>query len=219
MQLHYLLVVVVVSDIKIMSSTVAVICTVNQLLSYYTSCKQLQYPIRTEYFWTELNSFQTKSEILQKNWTENEQKFKNLLRTSLDFSLNNQSECCHTTCYCCYNGNQDYRLVCVLTCRLVRDLCSYSQSENHAFINKTTYLCHRMYMTFAVIFVIYGCFGTFVKHTEMPPSYTNWLWWHKVNRLQGHCTKICLLWEDNFKGNVCWCRARRKMEKTQVTAK
>ena len=50
MQLHYLLVVVVVSDIKIMSSTVAVICTVNQLLSYYTSCKQLQYPNRTEYF-------------------------------------------------------------------------------------------------------------------------------------------------------------------------
>jgi len=39
MQLHYLLVVVVVSDIKVMSSTVAVIFAVNQLLSYYTSSK------------------------------------------------------------------------------------------------------------------------------------------------------------------------------------
>jgi len=40
MQLHYLLVVVVVSDIsdvKVMSSTVAVICAVNELLSM--SCK------------------------------------------------------------------------------------------------------------------------------------------------------------------------------------
>jgi len=39
MQLHYLLVVVVVSDIKVLSSTVTVIFGINQLIGYYMSSK------------------------------------------------------------------------------------------------------------------------------------------------------------------------------------
>jgi len=39
MQLYYLLVVIVVSDVKVVSSTVAVIFAVNELLGYYMSTK------------------------------------------------------------------------------------------------------------------------------------------------------------------------------------
>jgi len=63
MKLHYLFVVVVVSDINIMSSTVAVIFAITWVVNNRTERRFLD--------WTEPNSFQTKSKLFfSKNRTE-----------------------------------------------------------------------------------------------------------------------------------------------------
>jgi len=71
MQFIVLLVVVVasdVSDVKVMSSTVAVIFAENKLLSYYMNSNWLWYPNQTAFLlkWTKQNWFQTESEVFKK---------------------------------------------------------------------------------------------------------------------------------------------------------
>jgi len=71
MQLHYLLVVIVVSDVKVMSSTVAVIFA---KINYSAITRVVNnYNIQTEPRFlnrTEANSFRTESEFFQKTETE-----------------------------------------------------------------------------------------------------------------------------------------------------
>jgi len=70
MQLHYLLVFVVVSNVKVMSSTVAVISAITWVVNNYNIQTEPSFLNRTE-----PNSFQTESEFFQ----ETELKFKQII--------------------------------------------------------------------------------------------------------------------------------------------
>jgi len=59
MSLHYLLVVVVVSDVKVMSSTVAVIFAITQVVNNYNIGTKLHFFFKR----TEPNLFRTESEF------------------------------------------------------------------------------------------------------------------------------------------------------------
>jgi len=89
MQLHYLRVVIVVSDVKVMSSTAAVIFAVNCLLSYYISSKKLWYPNPTTFFCTKPNSFWTESEFFSKTELKPNRNKKSYFHASLLDDLSN----------------------------------------------------------------------------------------------------------------------------------
>jgi len=79
MQLHYLLVVVVVSDVtdvKAMSSTVAVIFTITWVVNNYNIITIISEPNWVFWIRTEPNSFRTESEFFFKKWNQKQTEIK-----------------------------------------------------------------------------------------------------------------------------------------------
>jgi len=78
MRLHYLLVVIVVSEVKVMSSTVAVIFAITRVVNNYNIQTEPRFFNRTK-----PNSFRMESEFFQKTKPKLSRNKKNLFCTSL----------------------------------------------------------------------------------------------------------------------------------------